>query len=431
MKQALTLYELNELVAETLQSVMPDEYWVEAELSEIREVRGHCYMELIQKDEPTNTPVARASAKCWKNRWMLLRPHFERTAGQHFRPGMKVLLKVYADFHAAFGFSWIVTDIDPIYSMGDMVRKRQEIIARLKAEGVFELQKELRLPMFAQSIAVISSEQAAGYGDFVRQLADNRSGFVFYVRLFRAVMQGEQVEQSVIEALDRINERADCFDAVAIIRGGGATSDLSGFDTLLLAENVANFPLPIITGIGHDRDESILDLIAYHGVKTPTAAAAYLIDNLSRTMERITDAQDEIAGTVRHRIEAERMRLGRVSHRIAFLFSHFKENQMERLQRNYVALIKAVGRELSDGKSRLSLLAGRVHPAARRQITAEHHRFDMLCQRCRSLDPGLLLRRGYSITLHEGRAVRDASLLKKGDRIETRVEKGTLTSIID
>ena len=191
MKQALTLYELNELVRETLQTAMPDEYWVEAELSEVREVRGHCYMELVQKDERTNTPVAKASAKCWKNKWMLMRPYFERTTGQVLRAGMKVLLKVYANFHEAYGFSWIVTDIDPVYTMGDMARKRLEIIARLKAEGVFDLQKDLHLSMFARRVAVISSEQAAGYGDFLRQLKDCEPGFNFEVQLFPAVMQGE------------------------------------------------------------------------------------------------------------------------------------------------------------------------------------------------------------------------------------------------
>ena len=161
MKQALSLYELNQLVSETIQTAMPDDYWVEAELSELREVRGHCYMELVQKDERTNTPVAKASAKCWKNKWMLMRPYFERTTGQVLRAGMKVLLKVYANFHEAYGFSWIVTDIDPVYTMGDMARKRQEIIAQLKAEGVFDLQKDLHLSMFARRVAVISSEQAA------------------------------------------------------------------------------------------------------------------------------------------------------------------------------------------------------------------------------------------------------------------------------
>ena len=244
MRKSLTLYELNALVRETLALQMPDEYWVEAELSEAREVRGHCYMELIQKDDRSNTPVAKASAKCWASTWQLVKPHFMRVTGQQVHAGMKVLLKVYAQFHESYGFSWIVTDIDPTYTLGDMARKRLEIIRQLKEEGVFELQKELRLPMFCQRIAVISSANAAGYGDFVNQLESNEYGFRFHTQLFPAIMQGEGVEQSVIAALNKIFERLEKedsslftlhsslnFDCVVIIRGGGATSDLSGFDT--------------------------------------------------------------------------------------------------------------------------------------------------------------------------------------------------------
>ena len=245
------------MVREVISMSLPDSYWVEAELSEAREgYGGHCYLELIEKDERSNTPIAKAHASCWRNRWMFIKPNFERITGQRIHAGMKVLLKVHAQFHENYGFSWIVDDIDPNYTMGDMARKRLEIINTLKAEGVFELQKELVLPMFCQRIAVISSATAAGYGDFCNQLADNDYGLQFQTRLFPATMQGEGVEQSVIAALDSINAEWEQFDCVVIIRGGGATSDLSGFDTLALAENVANFPLPIITGIGHERGES-------------------------------------------------------------------------------------------------------------------------------------------------------------------------------
>ena len=281
-REWVSLYELNRLVREVIETEMPREYWVEAELSECRESRGHCYMELIEKDSQSATPIARASAKCWASKWSVVRPYFERTTGQVLHAGMKVLLKVYAQFHEAYGFSWIVTDIDPTYTLGDMARKRQEIIRQLKEEGIFDLQKELELPLFCQHIAVISSETAAGYGDFCNQLADNPYGFQFRTQLFPAIMQGEGVEQSIIAALNRIYESQSNhnsqvsilnshFDCVVIIRGGGATSDMSGFDTLALAENVANFPLPIITGIGHDRDESILDMVSHTRVKTPTA----------------------------------------------------------------------------------------------------------------------------------------------------------------
>ena len=220
---------------------MPGDYWVEAELADVRESAGHCYMELVQKDEFGSTPVARASAKCWRSTWMLARPHFERVTGERIHAGMKVLLQVHAQFHENYGFSWIVTDIDPTFTLGDMARKRMEIVRTLKEEGVFDLNRELSIPLFAQRIAVISSATAAGYGDFCSQLSNNAYGFDFIVELFQAVMQGEQVEQSVIAALNRINECADLFDCVVIIRGGGATSDLSGFDTLALAEKWQTF----------------------------------------------------------------------------------------------------------------------------------------------------------------------------------------------
>lgn len=255
MTKALSLYQLNTLVADVISNTMAHTYWVEAELSEARESNGHCYMELIEKEEGGNVPIARASAKCWRNVWSMIKPYFMRITGQTIHAGMKVMLQVHAQFHPQYGFSWIVDDINPEFTMGDMMRKRQEIIRQLKAEGVFDLQHELRLPMFTQHIAVISSETAAGYGDFCNQLMNNEYGLFFHAKLFPAVMQGEQVEQSIISALDTINQQMEDYDCVVIIRGGGATADLSGFDTLLLAENVANFPLPVITGIGHERDE--------------------------------------------------------------------------------------------------------------------------------------------------------------------------------
>ena len=238
-----SLYALNALVHEAVSNALPDEYWVEAELAECRERNGHCYMELVEKDERSNSPIAKASAKCWRQTWTLLHATFLRATGQPLRAGMKVLLRVYPQFHEAYGFSWIVSDIDPTYTIGDLARRRQEIIKTLKAQGVFDLQRELRLSPFAQRIAVISAESAAGYGDFCNQLAENEYGFVFHTELFEAVMQGEGVEQSVIAALNRINMRIDDFDVAVIIRGGGATADLSGFDTLDLAENVAQSQL--------------------------------------------------------------------------------------------------------------------------------------------------------------------------------------------
>ena len=429
MVKHLSLFELNSIVREIISMSLPDSYWVEAELSEAREAYGgHCYMELIEKDERSNTPIAKAHASCWRNRWMLIKPHFERVTGQRIHAGMKVLLKVHAQFHENYGFSWIVDDIDPNYTLGDMARKRQEIIQTLKEEGVFELQKELRLPMFCQRIAVISSASAAGYGDFCNQLADNGYGLQFVTSLFPATMQGEGVEQSVIAALNQINAEWEQWDCVVIIRGGGATSDLSGFDTLALAENVANFPLPIITGIGHERDESVLDMISFCRVKTPTAAAAFLIDHLTEVYIRVMDAQENIVQNVKHRLQVERMRLERLSSGIPVQFSLVKTKQGARLDRLMARLSSHVQEKLSRAQRHLEILSQNVQPIAERKLLNESHRLQMLAQRMKAQDPELLLKRGYSITLKDGKNVRSAGQLKEGDIIETRFADGAVKS---
>ena len=385
-------------------------------------------MELIQKDEQTATPIAKAQAKCWASKWMMVHPYFERTTGQRLHAGMKVLLKVYAQFHEAYGFSWIVTDIDPTYTLGDMARKRQEIITQLKAEGVFDLQKELSLPLFCQHIAVISSETAAGYGDFCNQIADNPYGFRFQTWLFPAIMQGEGVEQSIIQALNRINDVTDDFDCVVIIRGGGATSDMSGFDTLALAENVANFPLPIITGIGHDRDESILDMVSHTRVKTPTAAASLLIDHLKQVLDTLNDAQDTITHCAQQKLSTLNTQLSTISEAIPRLFSIVKTRQEARLDTCYQRIAHQMGLKLSMLNAQLSTIESRIPLVLERRLTSERHRMELVEEKVRSLDPTLLLKRGYSITLFQGKAVRDPQDLRTGDEIETRLEKGTIVS---
>ena len=431
MVNHLSLYGLNSLVRDVISMSLPDSYWVEAELSEAREgYGGHCYMELIEKDEHSNTPIAKAHASCWRNRWMLLKPQFERVTGQRIHAGMKVLLKVHAQFHENYGFSWIVDDIDPTYTMGDMARKRMEIIQTLKEEGVFDLQKELKLPMFCQRIAVISSATAAGYGDFCNQLADNGYGLQFTTALFAATMQGEGVEQSVISALNRINEEWENWDCVVIIRGGGATSDLSGFDTLALAENVANFPLPIITGIGHERDESVLDMISFQRVKTPTAAAAFLVDHLTEVYARIEDAQEAIVNYVKRRLQVERMKFERLSTQIPTLFSLVKVRQSNRLDQLLNRLKVKAERIPADGLHRLEMLEARLKEPVARKLERELHRIDMLSQRAIAQDPERLLSRGYSITLKDGKSIKDASQLKAGDEIETRFAKGVAKAVV-
>lgn len=406
-ERTFTLLELNRMVRETIERQMDGEYWVEAELSDLHD-RNHCYMELVENDPFGPTPLAKARAVCWANRWTALRSKFERQTQQQLRPGIKVRMMVTPTFHEAYGFAYQVSDIDPDYTLGDIVRKRMEIIRQLKEAGIFDLQRELVLPRFAQRIAVVSSAQAAGYGDFCHQIDDNSYGLSFSHELFTAIMQGEQVEQSVIAALDRINARIDEFDVVVIIRGGGATTDMSGFDTLALAENVANFPLPIITGIGHDRDECILDMVSYMRVKTPTAAAAFLIDHLSEVYTALVSARERISRIAERHLAYEKMRLKQLADRIPTLFALTRERQTKRID----------------------ALAHRLDSAATQRLERERHRLQLVAQRARAQDPIHILRRGYSITLHNGHALRSGDELADGDIIETRLEQGTLKSEI-
>lgn len=428
MNRSLSLFELNSLVREAIEEYVADEYWVEAELASAHESSGHCYMELIQKEEGTNTPIARASARCWRSTWALLKPHFERQTGQALRGGLKVLLQVYPQFHENFGFSWIVTDIDPTYTLGDMARRRQEIIRQLKEAGVFDLNKELPFPLFAQRIAVISSDSAAGYGDFCKQLLENKQGYTFQVELFAAVMQGEQIEPTVIAALNEINKRREAFDCVVIIRGGGAISDLSGFDTLALAENVANFPLPIITGIGHDRDESVLDMVSHTRVKTPTAAAAFLIEHLQEVHCRIVDAEETMIRRVTERLQMERLRLTQAEEWVVRGVNDRLRTEKVRIERLIELIPKQLAALLTGQRARLDILAANMQSALDRKMLQEHHKMELMAFRTEAVNPEKLLRKGYSITRCNGRVVRSVDQLKAGDEIETTMEKGIVKS---
>ena len=429
MANNLTLLELNGLVKEVLETTLDEEYWVEAEVASVREVKGHCYLELIQKDERSNTPVAQASAKCWRSTWMLLRPRFERVTGRQLQAGMKLLLEVYANFHEAYGFSWIVTDINPEFTMGDMARRRREIIRRLHEQGIFDMQKELSLPAFAQRIAVVSSEGAAGYGDFCHQIESNGYGLRFSVTLFPAVMQGETVEESVVAALDRIARKSDDYDVVVIIRGGGATSDLTGFDTLRLAENVCNFPLPIITGIGHERDESILDLVAWRSVKTPTAAAAFLVDHLQEVAVFLDEAAERIARHVGRQMQSEKTRLQRLAASLQPIAQLSLKRHSQRLETISLSLSPNAKMMIQHRRQSLDRLFSLLPPLSKIYMQRCEQKVDNLAVRIKASDPQTILKRGYSITTFEGKIVRNAKDLKSGQEIETQLAQGRIKSI--
>ena len=291
-KEALSLLELNTRIRGALSRAFPETCWVRAEMSDVRvnTSSGHCYLEFVEKNAQTGQLVAKVRGSIWAKTFRMLKPYFEMETGQMFASGLKVLVKVSVEFHELYGLSLTVLDIDPAYTLGDMVRKRMEIIRQLQEEGVFTLNKELPFPLLPRRIAIITSPTAAGYEDFMNQLTRNKGGYPFYTKLFPALMQGERTEASVIAALDRIYQHQDLFDVVVIIRGGGATSDLNSFDSYLLAANCAQFPLPIITGIGHERDDTVVDLVAHTRMKTPTAVAEFLI---SRMDSVVSDLQVE------------------------------------------------------------------------------------------------------------------------------------------
>lgn len=387
IEEPITLYSLNNLVRNAVADAMPSRYWVTGELSEVRETAaGHCYIELVQRDEASDETVAKARGTVWSRIYSLLRPYFLEQTGQPFAAGLKVLLQVTVSFHELYGYSLDVCDIEPSYTIGDIARRRQLIIKRLTDEGVIGLNKELDLPMLPQRIAVISSATAAGYGDFCDQLLGNRYGFVFYPHLFPAPMQGSAAEQGIIEALNSIASNIDLWDAVVIIRGGGATSDLGCFDTYDLANNCAQFPLPIITGIGHLRDESLLDIVAHTSAKTPTAAAELFIHAMLANEATLAELQESIAAAITGRIESEKRGIEQLVAQLPIVTALFMQ--------------------------------------------AQHHRLD-LCQR--SIDaasPEHILSLGYSITRIGGKAVRDASLLAPGDEVETTTANGSFTSIV-
>ena len=408
-QQALSLYELNGLIKRSIRNCLPETYWVQAELSDVRSnYSGHCYLEFIQKDANGNNLIAKARGTIWSNVYKLLKPYFEQETGQAFTSGIKVLVQVSVEFHELYGYSLTVLDIDPTYTVGDMERKRREILRQLEEEGVIDLNKELEFSMFPQRIAVISSATAAGYGDFCNQLANNPRGYDFHVELFPAIMQGERVEESIITALDTIYSRMDEFDVVVIIRGGGATSDLSGFDTYGLAANCAQFPLPIITGIGHERDDTVIDLVAHTRVKTPTAAAAFLIACMDKVADRLEELSARLQQGVRNRLLWELRRMDTLKQRIP----------------------NAVYKRIADAKYGLLSVKRNMQMAFRQFLSMKKHRLELLQQRLNDALPEKQLARGYSITLKNGKAVKDASVLKEGDVLVTMLHQGKIESEI-
>ena len=426
---SLSLYELNNLVRSTLEMTMCDEYWVHAEISELRENR-HCYLEFAQKDALGNGLVAKARGQVWANRWVMLRSHFERTTGQRLCVGMQVLVKVEVTFHELYGYSLNVVDIDPTYTLGDIARRRKEIMDKIRAEGIADMNKELPLPRLIQRIAVISAATAAGYGDFSNQLHNNARGLAFVTRLFPATMQGNEVESSIVNALNAIAAEQDDWDVVVIIRGGGATTDLAGFDSLVLAENVAQFPLPIITGIGHERDVTIIDMVSHTRVKTPTAAAEFLIHHQEEELDYVNTLADRIIKNGLAKIANEKTRLQAITSKMPSLYKAYKAGEEARLDRKLSIIqnniLQNVQRKLNTTAMREQQL--KLYTSA--LLNKEHNRLDILENKIKNASPERILKLGFTITRINGKAVKDATLLHKGDMIETEFAQGKVKSTV-
>ena len=429
MVQGMTLYELNGLVRQTLELTLDEEYWVQAEIAELR-VNRHCYMELVQKEARGNGIVAKARAQVWANRWTFIKPMFEQVTGQTLAAGMQVMLKVEVTFHELYGYSLNVTDIDPTYTLGDLARHRQEILRQLAEEGIDTMNKELPLPRLLQRIAVISSASAAGYGDFCNQLNNNQRGLAFKTELFQAVMQGNEVENSVVDALNRIAARLDEWDVVVIIRGGGATSDLQGFDSLLLAENVAQFPLPIITGIGHERDDTVIDLIAHTRVKTPTAAAEFLIHHQEQELDTLEDLSARLTDHISQLLYDETTRLKMLASKIPMLFSTVKAREEVRLHRLSASMANSSIQHLEQAKGRVELMNQQLSLYTSALLQSERKRIELMDSKLQSAHPNRILQLGFSITRVGGKALKDVDEVKEGDEIETTLASGTFKSTI-
>lgn len=425
-REAFSLLELNNRVKHVLQQAIPDTCWIRAEMSDVRcnASSGHCYLEFIEKHPVSGQLVARARGSIWAKTFRMLKPYFEMETGQLFTSGLKVLVKVSVEFHELYGYSLTVLDIDPAYTVGDLIRKRQEIIRQLKEEGVFSLNKELSFPTLPKRIAVITSPTAAGYEDFLNQLTNNKAGYPFYTRLFPALMQGERTEESVIAALDRVYQQMEYFDVVVIIRGGGATSDLSSFDSYLLAANCAQFPLPVITGIGHERDDTVLDLVAHTRMKTPTAVAEFLIARMDRAAEELNGLQQAISLSATDRLAKQQALLQLLGSRLPVL-------ALNQIERNRM-LLQRIGNQfpivattlLSKKRNRLDTLSVHFKNQVEGVLMEQRRWIELTEQFVKMASPDYLLKRGYSLTLRNGKIVKQAEELEQGDELTVRFADG-------
>lgn len=430
--KALTLLELNWMVRNGLRDMFPETYWVLAEVSECKEnYSGHCYLELIQKKEGQDLICAKSRATIWAKTWAELGPYFEKQTGSKLRTGHKVLVEVSVEFHELYGMNLVIRNIDPSYTIGDQALRRQQIIKQLETDGVIDQNKELELPVLPQRVAVISSLSAAGYQDFMHQLNDNGYGFVFYTVIFPAIMQGEASAQSIINALDRVVESGVAFDVVVIIRGGGAAADLSCFDQYDLCYYCTQFPLPILTGLGHDKDYSVLDRVANTSVKTPTAAAEFLVDSLLQQSFRLENNADLFVKRTNQVMESNKLRLQTLPVRLqSFVRERIYGESMQ--SERFMSLIQRVSEQiLLRSRQRTEMAADNLVARTNAILEQKKYKLELTEKSVMSFSADAMLTRGFSITLSEGRIVRSVSDVRPGSRLETRFGDGTIQSITE
>ncbi len=453
MNQEFTLLELNRKIKDTLNQGFPQYYWVIAEISEMKVNRkGHCYLDLVEKDEATDRIIAKARGMIWAYTFRMLRPYFENTTGQPFQAGLKILVQTTVEFHELYGLGLHIKDIEPSYTLGEMARKRMETIRKLEQEGIMKMNQQLALARVPQKIAVISSQTAAGYKDFMEQLRHNPYGYVFYPKLFPAFMQGDQAESSIIEALEAIYQYEHIFDVVAIIRGGGAQADLSCFDQYTLAAHVAQFPMPVISGIGHEKDESVVDLVVHTQLKTPTAVADFLVNRAYEFEENLLGLRDEIVQQTNRFIQTEYQRQqnlsGRIGPNVKNLLDRNKtrlERKAEKMTHHNQMFIQTQKQKLKDYSARMSNTAqrilqnaaydlnhleGQTPRAVQKYLQNQKNSLEHLEKAKKHLDPQNVLKRGFSITQRNGQTLTSSQQVNAGDTLITHLYDGKIQSTV-
>ena len=447
-----TLSELQHEIKESISEQFPFAVWIVAEINTLtRHKSGHCYMELVQKSKTSNSIIAQARATVWANKFSFISAYFESETDSVLAAGMNVMLQVTITYHEVYGLSLNVIGINPTYTIGDMERAKKEIIARLINEGVFDMNKTQSFPAVVQNIAVISSSTAAGYGDFVNHLETNTYGYHINITLFEAAMQGEQTETSILDALNRIGEEYENYDAVAIIRGGGSKNDLSWFDNYNIAYMVTQFPLPVISGIGHERDESIVDMVAHTRMKTPTAVANFIIDYNAQFEEQVDSTSSEIFDIAKDFLMSSEMYLNNMTMsimKIRTLLSKHTERcdrimseirtglnvrmKEEEMKLNMIGnkLETSPKRLISEHESHLNGIKDLISRTTKHRIEKANEKLGFLEHRLTLNDPRTILKRGYSITRINGKVVTNDLETNDGDIMETLLYDGKVTSVV-